>query len=203
MSKISVVVFDLGNVLIPFNYDLVRTSLNNIVEGTGDHFVEMYEKHYHLHRQFERSDISKEEFLGTILGWLDNKVSEIQFCKAFSGLFTTNDDVIALLPVLKQNYQLVLLSNTNAIHRQYGWGHYDFLKNFDKLILSHEVGAYKPEPAIYKAVMNYTEKLAEEHIFIDDIAEYVEGAHKLGWDGVQFVGYQSLITELKSRDIIF
>lgn len=203
MSKISVIVFDLGNVLIPFDYKIIIDSFNKIEDGLGNKFYDLYHKNYHVHRQFERADISRDEFLSTNLDWLDNKVTEEEFSKIFSSLFTLNNDVAELLPKLKQNYTLVLLSNTNSIHRQYGWDHYEFLKYFDKLILSYEVGAYKPEPAIYKAVTNFTQKPNDEHIFIDDVQEYVEGAHSQGWDGIQFVGYESLTAELRGRGIIF
>jgi putative hydrolase of the HAD superfamily len=97
---------------------------------------------------------------------------------------------------------LVLLSNTNNIHKKYGWEKYSFLNNFNKLILSHEVGAVKPEKEIYKSVENHTKESAEKHIFIDDVKEYVEAAKQLGWDGIQFVGYENLLQELKSRKIL-
>jgi len=54
-------------------------------------------------------------------------------------------DVVALLPEIKKNYKLYLVSNTNSIHQKYGYQHYEFLKIFDKLFLSHEVGFVKPE----------------------------------------------------------
>ena len=76
------------------------------------------------------------------------------------------------------------------------------LKYFEKLILSHEVGACKPEEKIYRAVEEYTKLPSAEHIFIDDIFEYAEGAKKLGWDAIQFKSYEQLINELKIREII-
>ena len=201
-KKYSVIVFDLGNVLLPFSYDVVIEKFNKVSPGLGDKFVESYRKNYNIHRSFERGDINEEEFLDKMLNLLEHKVDKEKFCNDFSNIFTVNKEVAALLPELKKKYLLVLLSNTNSIHEEYGWKNNDFLKYFDKLILSHKVNAVKPEQKIYKAVETFTKKLPAEHIFIDDIAEYAEGARNAGWDAVQFTGYEKLVADLKQRNIL-
>ena len=201
-KKYSVIVFDLGNVLIPFDYNIFVNKLDNVEEGLGKRFYELYQTNYNVHRDFERWSLTTEDFLKTMNTWTEGKVDDEDFCRYYSEVFTVNEDVAALLPELKKRFKLVLLSNTNYIHQKYGWEKYDFLKNFDKLILSHEVGAIKPEPKIYKAVMAFTNKPPEEHIFIDDIADYVEGAKKIGWDGIQFKNYDQLVNDLKAREIL-
>ena len=138
-----------------------------------------------------------------MLKWLNYKVTSEEFCEIYSSIFTLNEEVAGLLPHLKKKYKLVLLSNTNYIHMKYGWEGYDFLRHFDKLILSHEVGAIKPEEKIYKAVEEFTKRPSGEHLFIDDIAEYADGAKKLSWDAIQFINYPQLISELKERNIRF
>lgn len=198
----SVVVFDLGNVLLPFDYRIAVKRFNEIEEGLGDRFYEKAKNGYDVHRAYESGKMSQEDFLNTMLGWAENKVDFETFCRFYSEIFTINDDVAALLPIIKQNFRLVLLSNTNQIHRDYGWGDSYFLKHFEKLFLSHEIGAAKPEPEIYKAVEDYTGEPPEKHIFIDDIEEYVEGAKKQGWDGIQFKGYEDLKHNLEKRGIL-
>ena len=200
-KKYSVIVFDLGNVLIPFDYHIIIGKLEKIEPGLGKKFGDLYTQNYHVHRRYEKFEITTEEFLTTMVGWLDKKVKKDEFCEIYSSLFSTNDRMIELLPRLKRNYKLVLLSNTNFIHQKYGWAKYEFLKHFDKLVLSHEVGAIKPEEKIYKAVEEFTQLPSEEHFFTDDVEEYVEGAKKMGWDAVQFVGYENYLNEIKKRGI--
>lgn len=197
------IVFDLGNVLLPFDYSIAVRRLNAIEENLGEVFLSFYKATYDLHRSFERGDLSEEEFIIKMLNALQNKIDEETFCKIYSEIFTVNENVASLLPKLKQHYKLVLLSNTNAIHKKYGWEQYAFIKKFDKLILSHEVNAVKPEEKIYKAVETCTGFQPEEHVFIDDIFEYVNGAKNLGWDGIQFLGYDNLVMELEKRKIKF
>jgi glucose-1-phosphatase len=201
-KKYSVIVFDLGNVLLPFNYDLVTEKFNKRKPGLGDKFKKLYAENYDIHKRFERGEIFVEDFLTIMMDWLEGKVYGKEFCKIFSDVFTVNQELVDLLPELKKNYTLVLLSNTNYIHKKYGYGNKEFLKLFDKLFLSHEVGAIKPEKKIYKVVEEYTGKPSQEHFFIDDIKEYVDGAKKCGWGTVQFIDNDQLIKALTKKEIL-
>ncbi len=201
-GKISVVVFDLGNVLIPFDYRNIMNKLDKIEKNLGENFLKFYRDNYQYHRSFERGDLSENEFVEIMLSALGRKIDRKTFCEYFSHIFTENKDVIELLPKLKKDYILVMLSNTNSIHYEFGWKQYKFLDYFDKIIVSYKVGAIKPEEKIYKAVESFTKKNPGEHFFIDDVAEYVEGARAVGWEGVQFKGYKHLLMNLLDRGIL-
>lgn len=198
----SAIVFDLGNVLVPFDYALITAKLNRIQNGLGGRFAQLYKDNYEIHRNYERGNLHTEEFLTVVLEWVNYKLTGKQFCKLFSSVFKVDNRVVDLLPLLKKNYILVLLSNTNVIHKKYGWGSYDFLKYFDKQILSFEVGAVKPEKKIYRAVEEFTQQQPSKHFYIDDAKEYVRAAKELGWEGVHFVGYEKLLEDLKEKKII-
>lgn len=200
-GKYSVIVFDLGMVLLPFDYNIALERLENIEKGSGVRYLNYYKSNYETHRLFERGDLSEDEFLKRTMSVFGNKIDKETFKRIYSEIFTVNQNVADILPALKENYKLVLLSNTNSIHREYGWKDYEFLKYFDCLILSHEVRSVKPEEKIYRAVEACTGLPPGEHIFIDDVREYAEAALKLGWDAVQFTGYENLVEELKKREI--
>lgn len=196
------IVFDLGNVLIPFHHNLWVENFNKIEIGIGDKFYKKFLDNYNVHRDYESGKISDEEFISICLGWLDLKVTKGVFLKIFSEIFTFNHDVINLLPILKNKYKLVLLSNTSNIHKVYGWGEYPFIKYFDKLILSHEVESVKPQEKIFRSAEKFTNEESASHIFIDDILDYTNAAKSFGWDSIQFVGYENLVENLKSRGIL-
>ncbi len=199
--KYSVIVFDLGNVLIPFDYNILIEKFNGIEPGLGNKFIKYYRSNYSIHRDFERGFVSEKEFISKMLCVIDNRIDANTFCKYYADIFRENEEVVSLLPVLKNNYKLFLLSNTDSIHQKYGWQQYDFLKHFDDLILSYKIGAVKPEEKIYRAVEKSSGSIAEEHIFIDDVEVYVKAAKKLGWDGIHFTSYSTLINDLNSRNI--
>jgi putative hydrolase of the HAD superfamily len=201
-KKYSAIVFDLGKVLIPFDYAPAINKLNLIEQGLGDKFIEFYKSNYHFHRDFERGKIPESEFVNKMLEVVDHKIDAETFKKFYADIFSLNENVISLLPVLKKNYKLFLLSNTDSIHQKYGWQKYEFLKYFDKLILSYEAGSVKPEEKIYRAVEEASGLPSEEHFYIDDIQEYVDMAKILGWDAVLFEDYNKLINDLNKRKII-
>lgn len=202
MAKYKTVVFDLGNVLLPFDYSPFIKKLEEIKPGLGDQVITTYKANYHIHRTFESGLLNEAEFLEIMMKWTGGAVSEETFCQIFSAIFTENKELTSYLPILKKNYKLVLLSNTNSIHKRYGWEKYEFLKYFDKLCLSHEIGAVKPDAKIYKAVESFTRHLPQEHIFIDDIQEYADGAIKAGWDAIRFTDTNALLSEFKLKGII-
>lgn len=202
LRKYSAIVFDLGKVLIPFDYARAINKLNLIENGLGNRFSDFYKSNYHFHRDFEKGEISESEFVTKMLEVINNKIDAEIFKKYYADIFSLNEDVISLLPILKKNCKLFLLSNTDSIHQKYGWQKYEFLKYFDKLILSHEVGSVKPEEKIYREVEKASGFPSEEHFYTDDIQEYVDAAINLGWDAVQFIDYEKLEYDLKSRNIL-
>jgi len=200
--KYPVIVSDLGNVILPFNYETAVNKLELIEKGLGNKFLTYLKSNYEIHKKNERGDISSGEFIRIMVRALDYKVSQEEFCNIYSKIFIVNEPLVSLLAELHKKYTLILLSNTNKIHRDYGWGDLPFLQYFDKLILSYEVHAVKPEPEIYKAVEAFTKIPPENHLFIDDIAEYAEAAKKMGWDAIQYINFTKLEMELTKRKIL-
>jgi len=200
--KYSAIVFDLGQVLIPFDYKIFVDKVNRHKDGIGEQFLEKYNRNYEVHRELERGKLSEKEFIAQMLEYLDHNIDSETFCRYWSDIFSLNQNVIALLPELKKNYKLYLLSNTNSIHKKHGYQDYEFLKQFDKLFLSYEVGFIKPEEEIYRTVEKVSGFPSEAHIFIDDVKEYVDAAISIGWDGIQFVGYDDLVKNLRERKIL-
>jgi putative hydrolase of the HAD superfamily len=201
-KKYSAIVFDLGQVLVRFDYKPFVEKVNKHKAGIGKQYLELYKNNYYIHRDFEKGMISEKDFIASMLKYLEYAIDEETFCKYWSDIFSLNDEVIALLPELKKHYKLYLLSNTNSIHKRYGYQDYEFLKLFDQLFLSHEVGFVKPEKEIYHAIENVSGFPPEKHLFIDDILEYVDAAKNIGWDGIQFIGYDDLVNNLKIRNIL-
>ena len=201
-TNISAIVFDLGNVLIPFNYHITVNKLNKVEHGLGDYFYNHYKSNYDYHRDFEKGKIIESEFIDQMLSLLNHKVDAELFCEFYSNIFELNNELILLLPELKKKYRLYLLSNTDSLHQKYGWEKYSFINYFDELILSHKVGALKPEEKIYRAVEMASGLSSKEHFFIDDILEYVNAAKDIGWEAVQFINNKKLFADLKKFNII-
>ena len=92
--KYSAIVFDLGNVLIPFDYSPAIEKLNRIQTGLGDKFSEFSKSNYSIHRDFERGNIPETTFINTMLEVVDNKIDSETFYRLYSDIFSLNEEVI-------------------------------------------------------------------------------------------------------------
>ena len=104
--KYSAIVFDLGKVLLPFDYAPAINNLNIIEQGLGDKFIEFYKSDYPIHRNFERGDIPENTFINLMLEVVNYKIDAETFKRYYADIFSLNEDVVSLLPILKKNYKL-------------------------------------------------------------------------------------------------
>jgi len=194
------VIFDLGRVLVHFDFKRGYRALEGLcpheaaaipklLAGTG------------LVEQFETGLVEPRDFVAEISRVLDLNVDYQRFCEIWSSIFTDTLLPESMLEGLKARYRLLLLSNTNAIHFAMIRRNYPLLRHFDDLILSYEVKAMKPQPAIYRAAIERARCEPGECFYTDDIAEYVAGAQAMGIDAVQFEGAERLTEEMKMRGI--
>jgi glucose-1-phosphatase len=93
---------------------------------------------------------------------------------------------------LSKSHRLGLLSNTDTIHVAHMESRYDFFRYFQARIYSCVIGAAKPSPLIYKEALRACRVRAEETVYVDDIAAYVEAAQRLGIRGIQFQSSEQL-----------
>ena len=152
--------------------------------------------------RFETGLVEPREFVEQLSGILDIRVTYEEFCEIWSCIFLPHTLVPeSILEGLRRRYRLLVLSNTNALHFAMVRQSYPILRHFDDFVLSYEVKAMKPAPAIYREAIARAQCRAEECFYTDDIAEYVEGARKEGIDAVQFVSGEQLERDLAARDI--
>jgi 2-haloacid dehalogenase len=78
---------------------------------------------------------------------------------------------------------------------------FDFLQLFEYILVSAEVGLVKPDPAIYRLMLEKVGRPASECLFIDDSLKNVEAARQLGFDTIHFQSPEQLEMELQSRNI--
>jgi putative hydrolase of the HAD superfamily len=68
----------------------------------------------------------------------------------------------------------------------------DLGRTFDAVVVSSEAGCMKPDPAIFRIVLERLGVEAGEALFVDDRAVNVAGAEALGLHALHFVGDASL-----------
>lgn len=201
---IRTIIFDLGKVLIPFDWRRGYAELAKHSPLTPED-IRARIKGEDLFNRFERGQIEPAEFAGTITKLLQlNGIDFARFREVWSSIFLPETLLPEeMLAALHERYRLLLLSNTDAIH--YGWvvEKYPILRHFDGAVLSFELGCRKPEEEIYRAAVEKAGCAPEEIFFTDDLEANVEGAKRVGIDAVTFESREQLERELRSRGVIW
>ena len=101
------------------------------------------------------------------------------------------------------DYELFGLTNWSHETFPYALANYDFFELFDgKIVVSGEEKLIKPDPKIWKALLDRYDIKAEESVFIDDNAKNIEVAKSLGFITVHVKEDTDLESELRNLEIV-
>ena len=107
------------------------------------------------------------------------------------------DDTVALFEELADaGHTLYAITNFAAETFLKARAMFPFLNRFDDIVVSGEVRALKPEPDIYRTLLDRNGLIAGDCLFIDDVQENVDGALAVGMQAVQFTDAGALRAEL-------
>lgn len=179
---IKTLILDFGDVFI--NLDKVGAMQNALnVFGLKTFEADMIV----ANERYETGTISTQEFVKFYRFKFPN-VNENQLIGAWN--FIIKDfpkyrlDFLQQL-VLKNNYKLILLSNTNDLHIDYvkqTVPFYDAFKNcFDAFYLSQQIHFRKPNQDIFEFVLQDNNLNANECLFIDDTKANTDTAAEMGF----------------------
>ncbi|HEX5399513.1 MAG TPA: HAD family phosphatase [Verrucomicrobiae bacterium] len=179
-----VIVFDLGKVLVDFDYSIAARkvaarsakSLLNLVSllSTSPLIV-----------QYECGQVTRREFYEQVRDAVGFQGTLEEFSDYFADIFTEIPAMIALQAELRQRgFKTYIFSNTNDLAVEHVGRHFPFFKNFDGYIYSCEVGAMKPDPKIYVAMEQLCGRKGPDIVYLDDRAENVAGGAARGWNAI-------------------
>ncbi len=198
---IQTIVFDFGNVVGLFDHYQALTKLARHTDLTPQ---EMYSSVYggELEDRLESGLLSPEEFLGQVHQLWRLRCEVTHLAAVFSDIFTPNPEVCDLLPSLARRYRLLLGSNTNAVHAyQFTQQFAEHLGHFHALILSHQIGVRKPKPGFFQHCQQHALGAPAACLFIDDLADNVEGARACGWQGLVYRPGEDLAGRLRGLGV--
>jgi glucose-1-phosphatase len=181
MSVPSAVVFDLGKVLLNFDYGIAAAKIARRGKLTPHQVRQVLEVSPLLGR-FESGLMTNEEFAAEVCASCGFSGTVDEFYEAFADIFSEIKPMVALQAALRANrIPTCVFSNTNGIAVRYIRRHFPFFAQFDSYILSYEEGAMKPDEKIYAAVERAMGQTGEAIVYLDDRAENVQGGLARGW----------------------
>ena len=184
MRSPSIVVFDLGKVLVDFDYSIAagkiaaqsRKPLAEIkVLIEQSRFIIDYETGRMTRREFYERVREATGFRGT-LG---------EFGEFFADIFTEIPPMVELHAELRRRgIPTYIFSNTNDLAIEHVRRSFPFYANFDGYIYSYEVGAMKPDGKIYEALEKLAGRRGADVVYLDDRPENVAGGAARGWQAI-------------------
>ncbi|HUZ45823.1 MAG TPA: HAD family phosphatase [Terriglobia bacterium] len=194
--------FDLGNVLVPFDYGRFYRRLEPHSSFAAEEIAGRFAAS-ELPARYETGAISTAEFYEGSCRALGLEMHFASFAEAWSSIFDTSANFDAgFFRGLASRYTLVLLSNTNELHFEFISRQFPWVRLFHRLALSFRVGETKPGPAIYHAAVRMSGVQPGDAFYTDDIAEYVDAARALGINqSVLFTNPSLLIEEMAAAGV--
>ncbi len=199
---INTIIFDLGNVIIdldiPATDKAFKKILGNSYEGA---MTQLNEKN--IFHQYEKGEISTAIFIQEVTNASTIK-NEQAIKDAWNAmLLDIPERRFETLKKAKGKYRTFCLSNTNELHIEFIYAQLQESKKipnlndyFERVYLSHEMGMRKPDKEIFMKVLSENSLQAENTLFIDDTAEHILGAKRVGINTIH-------LTEEKNIEMLF
>ncbi|MBQ3116564.1 MAG: HAD family phosphatase [Clostridia bacterium] len=178
------IIFDIGGVILYFNRDFL---LSKYYSGRETELLK--EKLFKDWELLDEDAISIEEYNKNVLSSLPERLHAPAktVLNYWEYAMSYKKGIVDLVRFLKEKgYNLYILSNMtyHFIERDYK---FPLLKEFDGIVYSAEIKLIKPNPEIFKYILNKFDLVGEECLFIDDLKPNLESAQRFGIKTYQFL----------------
>ena len=196
------VVFDFGMVLTGPPDAAAHAELLRITGLDRERFESLYWADRHAYDEGKLTGIGFWQKLvcDAGLNLPDSAIEELNLWDA--RMWTTVDPVMlawqqklkrrGLLTAILSNIGDSVLAN---LEREFEW-----IAGFDVRVWSYQLGIAKPDPAIYRHVLEQLGTEAAETLFIDDRVVNVEAARALGMKSLEFTTVERLRADLAAQE---
>lgn len=203
-TNIKAILFDLGNVTVNFNHYLAVEKIKHLASKATEEIYQLFFDS-NITGLFEEGKLSPEEFYREVKKLLNFEINYAEFTGIWNGIFFVSPDnlkVQGLIKKFKERFKVILISNINKLHYDYLVKEYAVFNDFDKHVLSYEVGARKPDSLIYRTALKAAGVAIGEAVYIDDREDLVNEGRALGIKSVCFKNYPALLADLSELGLI-
>jgi putative hydrolase of the HAD superfamily len=196
--------FDLGNVLLHFDMDRAARQIAEVAGISAERVSEVVFNG--LAAPYERGELDSKQFYEIFCEQTGTRPDYAALEHAASAIFELNVRIVPLVAAMhRSGHRLGILSNTNSMHWKYvSDGRYGIVPDlFERIVLSFEIGAMKPDREIFTAAAEMAGVPPEQIFYTDDRPEHVEGAREVGFDAVTYTTTPALAAELRQRNVPF
>lgn len=203
MKKFDTIIFDLGGVLIDWNPEYVFREVFDTEEEMRYFFAEICTHDWNIQQDAGRSLAEATEERVALFPDYEPHI------RAFYGRWKEMlggpiHETVEILETLHQQKDHRLLALTNWSHETFPTALelYPFLQLFEGILVSGVEKLIKPDPLIYRLILERYNVNPSRALFIDDNAKNVAGAKDVGIEAIQFKSPQELRSYLQEHHVL-
>jgi len=184
MTPAKAIVFDLGKVLVDFDYSIAGRKLAARATITATE-LGRFLLGVPLIVNYETGLISSEEFYREIKSASGFIGDMEEFTSLFADIFTPIEPMIQLHADLRsRGFPTYIFSNTNDLAVRFIRQNFPFFHQFDDYILSYEHQSMKPDAKLYEVVESRSGTRGSDVLYIDDRPENIVAGAARGWQTI-------------------
>ena len=202
MTAPKIIVFDLGKVLVDFDYSIAGRRLAADAKLSAAE-VQKYLDHSPLLVRYETGQMTREEVYEDVCRVTGYRGDLSTFGRVLGDIFTEIPEMVELHATLRRKkFPTYIFSNTNDIAVEHIRDHFPFFAGFDGYIYSYEIGAMKPNARIYEALESLSGRRGADILYLDDRKENIEAGAARGWQVVLQESPEKTRTALKKLGLL-
>jgi HAD superfamily hydrolase (TIGR01509 family) len=179
-----VIIFDLGKVLVDFDYSIATQKIS----ARSLHPPPKQDLFHNLSAllvEYETGLLTRRAFFEAVQSVIGFLGPQEEFGEYFAKIFSPITPMIELQARLRrQGFFTYIFSNTNDLAIEHVRRDFPFYQNFDGYLLSYEVRAMKPHPPIYEAMEAMCGRRGSDLLYIDDRPENIAAGAQRGWRAI-------------------
>jgi HAD superfamily hydrolase (TIGR01509 family) len=199
--KISTIYFDLGKVLLDYDFDIAFYRMSQESPLSEEDLQQRIPDVDPLITEYESGRIETDVFFKQLRDLFQYQGSEDQLQQIWCEIFTPIDEHIEMARILAEYYPLAMISNTSDAHIRFLEARHDFFEIFRERIYSYVFGTMKPDPSIYHHALDRMKGDKFEALFIDDREENIMTPSKMGWQTIHLRPDVNLRDALRSYEL--
>jgi epoxide hydrolase-like predicted phosphatase len=181
--RIEALVFDIGNVLVPFDWQIFHKRLQadcpNLPTNVEKQFRELIIR-------IETGEMTGEAFTEQAVRAIGFRGDHGTFLSIWNGIFSSNIPMERTILTLKERFPLFLLSNTSELHLAYLMQNWEVLHHFRDGVYSFRAKCAKPDRRIFETAIKQFDLKPENTVYIDDLAANIDSASNLGFKAIRY-----------------
>ncbi len=180
MPEPSVLLWDVGGVLLTDGWD--HRSRTAAVARFGLDAAEFERRHAVAEVPFETGRLDLEGYLDATVFYEPRPFSRAEFRSYMQAQSRAVPGTLELARALRARgtYRMAVLNNESRELNEYRIRTFGLAEVFDDFFGSCFTGHRKPDPAAYRVALEVTQRAPDACLFLDDRAENVEAAARLG-----------------------